>query len=77
MTAMATDFRAIDDLTAQAPSHDGASPAHFTVEMRNKERKIWKEHDILRHHLTCQMVVDRLMALGTQGNQVLQIVVSE
>jgi hypothetical protein len=43
---MWTDFRAIDDLTAQVLSQNDRSPAHFTLEERNRERRIWTEHDI-------------------------------
>lgn len=39
---MASDFRAIDDLTSQAPSGEAESPAHFTNE-RQEELKLWRE----------------------------------
>jgi len=38
---MATDFSAIDDLTARAPKGDCISPAHFTPEMRVREKANW------------------------------------
>lgn len=43
---MWTDFAAIDDLTAEEPSQNERSPAHFTLEERDQEQKIWKQHDI-------------------------------
>ena len=39
---IATDFSAIDDLTAKAPKGDCSSPAHFTPEMRASEKANWK-----------------------------------
>src|SRR5208283_1060188 len=39
---IATDFGAIDDLTAQAPKGDRSSPAHFNAETRTKEKANWK-----------------------------------
>ena len=44
---MASDFRAIDDLTSEPPSGGPASPAHFTRE-REHELKLWRE---LRIHV--------------------------
>jgi len=38
---MATDFSAIDDLTAKAPKGDCSSPAHFTPEVRAREKENW------------------------------------
>jgi len=50
---MATDFRAIDDLTAVEPRRHAKgsedwerSPAHFDSKRRKEEQRIWKEHDI-------------------------------
>jgi len=40
---IASDFRAIDDLTSEAPSGEAKSPAHFTNE-REEELKLW--HDL-------------------------------
>jgi hypothetical protein len=43
---MASDFSAIDDLTAGAPDGTPASPAHFDAGMRNREKEIWRTADI-------------------------------
>ena len=43
---MATDFSAIDDLAADAGG-DSISPAHFTARMRDAERKVWHDRQIL------------------------------
>jgi len=40
---MASDFRAIDDLTSQPPSGKAASPAHFNDDERTQELKLWDE----------------------------------
>jgi hypothetical protein len=39
---VASDFRAIDDLTSQARSREAESPAHFTKE-REEELKLWRD----------------------------------
>lgn len=39
---MASDFRAIDDLTSQRPAGEPESPAHFTSE-REEELKLWDD----------------------------------
>ena len=42
---IASDFRAIDDLTSRPPSGGPDSPAHFTDE-RDQELKLWQDLDI-------------------------------
>lgn len=47
---MATDFRAIDDLSAVEPSNNSVdweqSPAHFDLKQRNEEQRVWRKHSI-------------------------------
>lgn len=43
---MASDFSAIEDLTAEVPAGGPKSPAHFSVEDRDEERANWTSHDI-------------------------------
>jgi pimeloyl-ACP methyl ester carboxylesterase len=43
---MATDFHAIDDLTARVPAHKDSSPAHFNLQQRDQERRIWQKYGI-------------------------------
>src|SRR5271157_143169 len=40
---MASDFRAIDDLTSQPPPGEPASPAHFDDDERAQELEMWDE----------------------------------
>ena len=39
---IATDFSAINDLSARAPGDGTTSPAHFDAPMRNREKQIWR-----------------------------------
>jgi hypothetical protein len=43
---MASDFSVIEDLTAEVPSGEAKSPAHFSREERAKEVANWKAHGI-------------------------------
>jgi hypothetical protein len=43
---MASDFGAINDLAAQAPRGEPASPAHFTPATRRREMARWEAHNL-------------------------------
>ncbi|MBZ5594631.1 MAG: hypothetical protein LAP39_20500 [Acidobacteriia bacterium] len=49
---MASDFRAIDDLTSQRPKSGPLSPAHFNDEERKQELKLWGDRIATRSYVT-------------------------
>lgn len=51
---MASDFRAIDDLTSRRPPRRAGSPAHFNEQERTKEMTFWKGQIECRSYATLE-----------------------